>query len=89
MLPETTPVAEAEPQLKPVAETLKQFQEHVAALEKTRSEETGGLKEQLALLMTASTATRTMRSCSTSRCPAWTASACSRTSASVAWRFRS
>ncbi len=47
-----------EAQLKPVADTLKQFQEHVAALEKVRSEETGGLKEQLALLMTASTATR-------------------------------
>ena len=47
-----------EAQLKPVAETLKLFQEHVAALEKTRNEETGGLKEQLALLMTASTATR-------------------------------
>lgn len=47
-----------EAQLKPVAETLAKFQEHVAALEKTRSEETGGLKEQLALLMTAHTATR-------------------------------
>ncbi|WP_339914716.1 DNA recombination protein RmuC [uncultured Brevundimonas sp.] len=47
-----------EAQLKPVAETLKKFQDHVAALEKTRNEETGGLKEQLALLMTASTATR-------------------------------
>jgi DNA recombination protein RmuC len=47
-----------EAQLKPVAETLAKFQEHVAALEKVRSEETGGLKEQLALLMTASTATR-------------------------------
>jgi hypothetical protein len=45
-------------QLKPVAETLAKFQEHVAALEKTRSEETGGLKEQLAQLMTASSATR-------------------------------
>lgn len=45
-------------QLKPVAETLKLFQEQVAALEKTRVEETGGLKEQLAQLMTASTATR-------------------------------
>jgi DNA recombination protein RmuC len=45
-------------QLKPVAETLAKFQEHVAALEKTRAEETGGLKEQLAQLMTASTATR-------------------------------
>ncbi|HEY0052549.1 MAG TPA: DNA recombination protein RmuC, partial [Caulobacteraceae bacterium] len=47
-----------EAQLKPVAETLKAFQEHVTALEKSRAEETGGLKEQLALLMTASTATR-------------------------------
>ena len=47
-----------EAQLKPVAETLAKFQEHVAALEKSRNEETGGLKEQLALLMTASTATR-------------------------------
>jgi DNA recombination protein RmuC len=47
-----------EAQLKPVADTLKQFQEHVAALEKVRVEETGGLKEQLQLLMTASTATR-------------------------------
>ncbi|MDI1282700.1 DNA recombination protein RmuC [Brevundimonas sp.] len=47
-----------EAQLKPVADTLKLFQEHVTALEKTRNEETGGLKEQLALLMTASTATR-------------------------------
>jgi len=45
-------------QLKPVAETLAKFQEQVAALEKTRAEETGGLKEQLAQLMTASTATR-------------------------------
>jgi DNA recombination protein RmuC len=47
-----------EAQLKPVAETLAKFQEHVTALEKTRNEQTGGLKEQLALLMTASTATR-------------------------------
>lgn len=47
-----------EAQLKPVADTLAKFQEHVAALEKTRSEETGGLKEQLAALMTASSATR-------------------------------
>jgi DNA recombination protein RmuC len=47
-----------EAQLKPVAETLKKFQDHVTALEKTRNEETGGLKEQLTLLMTASTATR-------------------------------
>ena len=47
-----------EAQLKPVSETLAKFQEHVQALEKVRSEETGGLKEQLALLMTAHTATR-------------------------------
>lgn len=47
-----------EAQLKPVADTLKLFQEQVAALEKTRVEETGGLKEQLAQLMTASSATR-------------------------------
>ena len=47
-----------EAQLKPVADTLKAFQEHVSALEKVRVEETGGLKEQLALLMTASSATR-------------------------------
>ncbi len=47
-----------EAQLKPVAETLEKFQAHVAALEKARAEETGGLKEQLTLLMSASTATR-------------------------------
>ena len=47
-----------EAQLKPVADTLKAFQEHVSALEKVRVEETGGLKEQLGLLMTASSATR-------------------------------
>ena len=45
-------------QLKPVADTLTRFQEHVAALEKTRAEETGGLREQLAALMIASSATR-------------------------------
>jgi DNA recombination protein RmuC len=50
--------ARMEAQLKPVADSLKAFQEHVTALEKTRTEETGGLKEQLSLLMTASTATR-------------------------------
>jgi DNA recombination protein RmuC len=50
--------ARMEAQLKPVADTLKAFQEHVSALEKARNEETGGLKEQLSLLMTASTATR-------------------------------
>ena len=45
-------------QLKPVADTLTKFQEHVAALEKARAEETGGLKEQLTQLMAASSATR-------------------------------
>lgn len=47
-----------EAQLKPMAEQLKTFQEHVSALEKARVEDAGGLKEQLALLMTASSATR-------------------------------
>lgn len=47
-----------EAQLKPVSETLAKFQEHVTALEKARADETGGLKEQLGLLMAASTATR-------------------------------
>nr|WP_313417480.1 DNA recombination protein RmuC [Brevundimonas diminuta] len=47
-----------EAQLKPVSDTLAKFQEHVTALEKARADETGGLKEQLGLLMAASTATR-------------------------------
>jgi DNA recombination protein RmuC len=47
-----------EAQLKPVSETLAKFEQQVAALEKARAEETGGLKEQLAALMTASAATR-------------------------------
>jgi len=47
-----------EAQLKPVSEQLTKFQEHVSALEKSRTEETGGLKEQLAALMIASSATR-------------------------------
>lgn len=47
-----------EAQLKPVSETLAKFQQHVTALEKQRADETGGLKEQLSLLMAASTATR-------------------------------
>lgn len=45
-------------QLKPVADTLTKFEAQVQALEKSRSEETGGLKEQLTLLMSASNATR-------------------------------
>lgn len=47
-----------EAQLKPVAETLTKFQEHVTALEKTRAEETGGLKAQIAALMQASVDTQ-------------------------------
>jgi len=45
-------------QLKPVAESLAKFQEHVAAVEKVRAEETGGLKEQITALLLASTATQ-------------------------------
>ncbi|HKR88053.1 MAG TPA: DNA recombination protein RmuC [Phenylobacterium sp.] len=47
-----------EAQLKPVADTLAKFQEQVAAVEKTRAEETGGLKAQIAQLLAASAATQ-------------------------------
>lgn len=47
-----------ENQLKPVAETLAKFQEQVAAVEKTRAEENGGLKAQIAQLLAASAATQ-------------------------------
>jgi DNA recombination protein RmuC len=50
--------ARLEAQLKPVAESLQKFQEHVAAVEKVRVEETGGLKEQIAALLMASSATQ-------------------------------
>jgi DNA recombination protein RmuC len=50
--------ARIEAQLKPVAETLAKFQEQVAVAEKTRAEEQGGLKEQIAQLLVASTATQ-------------------------------
>jgi DNA recombination protein RmuC len=50
--------AKIEAQLKPVAETLQKFQEQVTAVEKLRAEETGGLKEQIAALLLASTATQ-------------------------------
>lgn len=50
--------ARLEAQLKPVAESLAKFQEQVTAVEKTRAEETGGLKEQIAQLLAASTATQ-------------------------------
>ncbi|MFN4288129.1 MAG: DNA recombination protein RmuC [Brevundimonas sp.] len=47
-----------EAQLKPVAETLEKFREQLEAVEKVRAADTGGLKEQLALLMQANTVTR-------------------------------
>ncbi|MDG2520161.1 DNA recombination protein RmuC [Caulobacter segnis] len=47
-----------EAQLKPVADTLAKFEAQVQAVEKTRAEETGGLKAQIAALMEASTATQ-------------------------------
>jgi DNA recombination protein RmuC len=50
--------ARLEAQLKPVAESLQKFQEHVALVEKVRVEETGGLKEQITALLNASTATQ-------------------------------
>lgn len=50
--------ARLEAQLKPVAETLQKFQEQVTAVEQKRAEETGGLKEQIAQLLAASTATQ-------------------------------
>ena len=50
--------ARLEAQLKPVAETLQKFQEQVAAVEKVRAEETGGLKAQLAAMLAASAATQ-------------------------------
>jgi len=50
--------ARLEAQLKPVAETLAKFQEQVTAVEKARAEESGGLKEQIASLLAASTATQ-------------------------------
>lgn len=48
-----------EAQLKPVAETLAKFEAQVQAIEKSRAEDAGGLKEQIAALMQASTATQT------------------------------
>jgi DNA recombination protein RmuC len=50
--------AKLEAQLKPVAETLAKFQEQVAAVEKSRAEDSGGLKAQIAALMAASAATQ-------------------------------
>lgn len=50
--------ARIEAQLKPVADSLAKFQEQVTAVEKSRAEETGGLKAQIASLMEASNATQ-------------------------------
>jgi DNA recombination protein RmuC len=47
-----------ESQLKPVAETLAKYQEQLAAVEKARAEETGGLKQQIAQLLQASAQTQ-------------------------------
>ncbi|MBX3481398.1 MAG: DNA recombination protein RmuC [Caulobacter sp.] len=56
---ETLAQARIEAQLKPVAETLAKFEAQVTAVEKTRAEEQGGLKAQIAALMDASAATQT------------------------------
>ncbi|CAN5360230.1 DNA recombination protein RmuC [soil metagenome] len=50
--------ARLEAQLKPVAETLAKFEAQVTAVEKSRAEETGGLKAQITALMEASVATQ-------------------------------
>ncbi len=50
--------AKLEAQLKPVAETLAKFQEQVTQVEKSRAEDTGGLKAQIEQLMGASAATQ-------------------------------
>jgi DNA recombination protein RmuC len=50
--------ARLELQLKPVAETLAKVQEQVAAVEKARAEDSGGLKAQITALMQASVATQ-------------------------------
>ncbi|MDB5447394.1 MAG: hypothetical protein JWQ97_2711 [Phenylobacterium sp.] len=47
-----------EAQLKPVAETLAKYQEQLAAVEKLRAEESGGLKQQIAQLLQASVQTQ-------------------------------
>jgi DNA recombination protein RmuC len=50
--------ARLEAQLKPVAETLAKFEAQVQAIEKTRAEETGGLKQQIEAVLKASTDTQ-------------------------------
>jgi DNA recombination protein RmuC len=44
-------------QLKPVAETLAKFEEKVQAIDKARAEESGGVREQIASLLKATTST--------------------------------
>jgi DNA recombination protein RmuC len=50
--------AKLEAQLKPVADTLAKFEAQAAAAEKARAEEAGGLKAQIAQMLTASAATQ-------------------------------
>jgi DNA recombination protein RmuC len=50
--------ARLDAQLKPVAETLARFEQQVAAIEKSRVEDTGGLKAQIAGLLQASVDTQ-------------------------------
>jgi DNA recombination protein RmuC len=50
--------ARLEAQLKPVAETLAKFEAQVQAIEKSRAEESGGLKNQIESLLKASEATQ-------------------------------
>ncbi len=51
-------ISRATETFKPVTDTLAKFQEQVAAVEKARAEETGGLKAQIAALMQASVDTQ-------------------------------
>jgi len=51
--------AELEKQLKPVADTLSRFEAQVSAMEKSRADDNGGLKAQIAALMQASVETQT------------------------------
>ena len=50
--------SELEKQLKPVADTLKKFEEQVQLIEKSRAEDAGGLRAQITALMQASTETQ-------------------------------
>ncbi len=50
--------ARLETQLKPVAETLAKFEAQVTAMEKSRAEDTGGLKQQISELLKASVDTQ-------------------------------